>query len=50
MTKTIRKKTLTSTQDNDAAVLEEFHDFYKDVPSLASHYKLISKIGEGEKF
>jgi cell division control protein 7 len=35
------------SHENDASVLEEFHDFYKDVPSLSSHFKLLSKIGEG---
>ena len=48
MTKTTRKKTVEENEENDAAVVEEFHDFYKDVPSLSSHYKLISKIGEGK--
>jgi cell division control protein 7 len=33
--------------ENDASVLEEFLDFYKDVPFLSSYFKLISKIGEG---
>jgi myosin-crossreactive antigen len=35
------------TEETDASVLEEFYDFYKDVPLLSSHFKLISKIGEG---
>lgn len=35
------------SKEKEAYVLEEFHDFYKDFPSLSSHFKLISKIGEG---
>jgi hypothetical protein len=34
-------------EETDKSVLEEFYDFYKDVPVLSSHFKLISKIGEG---
>ena len=50
MTKTLKKATNAAKPNPaecDASMQEEFHDFYKDVPQLSNHYKLISKIGEG---
>ena len=39
---------LKQIETTDPGIQEEFLDFYKDFPSLASQYKLLNKIGEGK--